>query len=144
MLRSNPSSKPPPLPAAARKQKPKSARAPVRRVLGVPRDSLAGSIASRLLEAGERFRAGDYHRAILVAMRLMDDEPVPALVMSPTELSEAPLDAQEQLFIGLIDGHTLLDEVIESVGLGILEGIDVVTRLAAAGVISMGSRRASA
>ncbi len=142
MLRSNPTSKPPPLPAAARRQKLKTA--PTRRVLGVPRDSFAGAIASRLLEAGERFRAGDYHRAILVAMRLLDDEPVPALAMSATELSEAPLDAQEQLFIGLIDGHTLLDEVIESVGLGILEGIDVVTRLAAAGVISMGSRRASA
>lgn len=137
MVRSIPSSQPPPLPAAAIEAQ----RAPARRVLGIPRNTFAGAIASRLLEVGERFRAGDYHQALLVAMRLLDDEPVPSLRMSPTELSEQNLDAQEHLFIGLIDGHTLLDEVIESVGLGILEGIDVVTRLAAAGVISIGSRR---
>jgi hypothetical protein len=123
---------PPPLPARAR------------RVLGVAGASLAGSIASRLLETGERFRRGDYHGALLVAMRLLDDEPVPSLCMSPTELSEATLDPDERMFIALIDGHTLLDEVIESVGLGILEGIDVVTRLAAGGVITIGSRRRAA
>lgn len=133
MLRRN-AAQPPPLPEAARRP----------RVLGQPRDTFAGSVASRLLEAGERFRRGDYHRALLVAMRLLEDEPVPALCVSDAALSRARLDSQERMLIALINGKTLLEDVIESVGLGILEGIEVVTRLAAAGLVSIAPRRTRA
>lgn len=125
---------PPPLPEAARRP----------RVLGQPRDSFAGSLAARLLEAGERFRRGDYHRALLIAMRLLDDEPVPTLCVSDVALARARLDSQERMLIALINGKTLLEDVIESVGLGILEGIEIVTRLAAAGIVSITPRRARA
>ena len=84
--------------------------------------------------AADRFRAGDFHSALLAAMRALDAQPVPLLRASATYLASANLTTRERMLIALIDDVTPLESLFESCGLGMLEGIDSMCELLDLGI----------
>lgn len=93
--------------------------------------------ARELRDVARRIRSGDFHGALLAAMHLLDERPVPVLCVSPTYLARADLTTSERLVIALVNGCTPLEELLEASGLGLLDGVDVVGGLLDAGVIAL-------
>ena len=81
-------------------------------------------VVSDLRNIAERFRDGEFHTALLDAMRLLDSRPVPYLRASPTYLASAALTSAARLLITLVDDATPLEDLFEQCGLGLVEGIE--------------------
>lgn len=92
-------------------------------------------VASDLRNIAERFRAGQFHTALLDAMRLLDSRPVPYLRASPTYLASAELTSAARLLITLVDDVTALEDLFEQCGLGLVEGIETTCSLVDEGII---------
>jgi hypothetical protein len=93
----------------------------------------------RLTDVASRFRQGDFHGAMLSAMHALDSLPSPVLSVSYTYMARAPLSSTERLVVALVDGTSSLEEIFDASGLGLLEGIEVVSRLLELGVIALGA-----
>ncbi|MFO0672032.1 MAG: hypothetical protein U0235_20810 [Polyangiaceae bacterium] len=97
----------------------------------------AQPVTDELFEVAERFRNGDFHGALLGAMHVLDESPVPIVKASPTYLAKAKLGPAERILIALVDGATDLEELFEASGLGLLEGIDAICGLIDADVVTL-------
>lgn len=97
----------------------------------------AASVDTEVRHVARRVREGDFHGALLAAMRLLDEHPVPVLCVSPTYLAKTDFPTGDRLVIALVNGCTELEDILDASGLGLLDGIETVCRLLDAGILAL-------
>ncbi len=98
----------------------------VRYKVGVPVDELL-----------YRIEMGDTAGALDAAQTLLDEEPLPIVMMPSTLSAELLLGHREEYLLGFIDGHATLEEVIRSTGMSMLEALRALCGLLDKRVIAL-------